>query len=91
MSLSKFDWVIDNIKNKTSGQYIIFPNQKKSLIMEVAGVKLGIIGLTTQETPTSTNIELTDLQFDNYEKIIKEESNKLKKEGVNAIIVLGHL
>ena len=91
MSLSKFDWVIDNIKNKTSGQYITFPNQKKSLIMEVAGVKLGIIGLTTQETPTTTNIDLTDLQFDDYEKIITEESNKLKKEGANAIIVLGHL
>ena len=91
MSLSKFDWVIDNVKNKTSGKYITFPNQKKSLIMEVSGIKLGIIGLITQETPTSTNIKLTDLEFEDYIKIITEESNKLKKEGANAIIVLGHL
>ena len=31
MNLSKFDWIIDNIKNKTSGQYITFPHQKKKV------------------------------------------------------------
>ena len=91
MNLSKFDWIIDNIKNTTTGQYITFPNQRKSMIIEVGGIKLGLIGLTTVETPTSTNIVISDLFFDDYSKIIKEESKKLKKEGANAIIVLGHL
>ena len=91
MNLSNFDWVIDNIKNTTTGQYITFPHQKKSAIINIEGYKLGLIGLTTVETPTSTNIELTDLQFEEYVKIINEESSKLKKEGVNAIIVIGHI
>ena len=91
MSLSKFDWIIDNIKNTTSGKYITFPNQKKSHIIEIEGIKIGLIGLVTAETPTSTNVQIKDLVFENYLKIINEESSKLKKEGANVIIVLGHI
>ena len=91
MNSSEFEWVIDNVRNKTSGKYITFPHQEKSAMFEIEGIKIGIIGLTTVETPTSTNIELTDLEFDDYVKIINEESTKLKKDGAKAIIVLGHL
>ena len=54
-------------------------------------VKLGIIGLTTQETPASSNTKMEDLLFDDYVKIINEESRKLKRQGADAIIVIGHL
>ena len=91
MNMSKFDWIIDNIRNTTSGQYITFPNQKKSTIAEIGGIKLGLIGLTTVETPYTTNVALPDLKFEDYKKIIEEESPKLKKEGADAIIVLGHV
>ena len=91
MKLSQFDWVIDNIKNKTTGEYITFPNQKRTAMLEIEGIKLGIIGLTTVETPSSTVTELTDLQFEDYAKIIQEESIQLKKNGANAIIVIAHL
>ena len=91
MNKSDFDWVVDNIRNRTSGQYLVFPNQKKTKMVEIEGYKIGIIGLTTVDTPTSTNIPLTDLEFKNYYKIINEESNELKNQGANAIIVLGHI
>ena len=91
MSLSNFDWIIDNVKNTTTGQYITFPHQKKSEMIEVEGIKLGLIGLTTVETPSSSNIVINDLLFDDYVKIIREESEQLKKAGANAIIVLGHI
>ena len=91
MNSSKFDWVIDNIKNTTSQDYITFPKQKRTNIIEIEGIKIGIIGLVTVLTPSSTNTEMSDLEFDDYIKIINEESSKLKKSGVNAIIVIGHL
>ena len=61
---------------------------KKSEIIEIEGIKLGLIGLTTVETPSSSNIVINDLLF---EKIIREESDQLKKAGANTILVLGHL
>ena len=91
MNSSEFEWVIDNVQNKTTGKYITFPHQEKSAMIEIEGIKIGIIGLTTVETPTSTITDLTDLEFDDYAKIIDEESTKLKKDGANAIIVIGHL
>ena len=91
MNRSNFDWIIDNVRNTTSGQYITFPHQKKNTIIEIGGIKIGLIGITTVETPTSTNVALPDLKFEEYKKIIEEESKKLKNEGANAIIVLGHV
>ena len=91
MNSSKFNWVLDNIKNTTTGKYITFPNQKRTTIIEIEGIKIGIIGLITVTTPTETNIKLMDLSFEQYLQIINDESEKLKKEGANTIIVLGHL
>ena len=91
MNSSDFDWIIDNVKNTTSKRYITFPNQKKSTIIEVEGIKIGIIGIITVETPSSTKTEIKDLEFEEYVKIINKESQSLKKKGVNAIIVIGHV
>ena len=91
MNMSNFKWIIDNVRNTTSGQYITFPNQQKSTIAEIGGIKLGLIGITTVETPYTTNTALPDLKFEEYKKIIEEESKKLKSEGADAIIVLGHV
>ena len=79
------------MKNTTSKKYITFPNQKRSTIIEVEGIKIGIIGLITVETPSSTKTELKDLEFEEYWKIINREIEYLKKSGVNAIIVIGHV
>ena len=93
MNSSKFDWIIDNIKDINTGKYIVFPHQKKSMIVEVGDlkIKLGIIGLATKETPASTDTHIENLVFEDYVKTINEESKKLKDQGANAIIVLGHI
>ena len=91
MNMSNFEWIIDNVKNTTTGKYMTFPHQNQSKIIEVEGIKIGIIGLATVETPSSTRTEMPDLQFEDYKKIVEDHSAKLKKDGANAIIVLAHL
>ena len=91
MNLSKFNWVLDNVKNTTTNDYINFPNQNKSQIINIEGYKLGIIGLSTIETVFTTSTDLRDLKYEAYERIIKKESIKLKEQGANAIIVLAHI
>ena len=91
MKLSNFDWVIDNIRNKTSNEKVTFPNQKITSLIDIEGYKIGIIGLSTIETLYTTAIDINELEYEDYYKIINEESEKLKEEGANAIIVIGHV
>ena len=91
MSSSQFDWVLDNVKNLTSNNYIFFPNQKKSQIIDIEGYKIGIIGLSTLETSYTTTTDISDLKYEEYERIIKSESMRLKEQGANAVLVLAHI
>ena len=91
MNLSNFDWVIDNIRNITSNNKKIFPNQKITSMINIEGYKIGIIGLSTVETALSTKTDINDLKYEDYVKIINSESEKLRKEGANAIIVIAHV
>ena len=91
MKSSKFDWILDNVKNLTSNNYTSFPNQKKSQIIDIDGYKLGIIGLSTTETAYTTSTNISDLKYEEYERIVKSESIRLKEQGANAVIVLAHI
>ena len=91
INLSNFYWVIDNIRNITTNNHITFPNQKISSMIDIEGYKIGIIGLSTIETPSSTVTDISDLKYEEYANIINMESERLKKEGANAIIVIGHV
>ena len=91
MNLSNFDWVIDNIKNKTSNEYLTFPNQEKTSLIDIEGYKIGIIGLSTDETLYTTITDVNDLVYEEYVNTINTESEKLRKEGANAVIVIAHI
>ena len=91
MNLSKFDWVLDNVKNLTKNDYIFFPNQNKSQIIDIEGYKIGIIGISTIETSFTTTTDISDLKYEEYERVIKIQSMRLKEQGAHAIVVLAHV
>ena len=51
MSLSNFEYIVDNIYNSTSKSNIIFLSQFVTKIFQVGEIKVGIIGLITIKTP----------------------------------------
>jgi len=63
-----------------------------SLIVETAGVRVGIVGLATADTP---NVTLQDnvvgLAFDPVGPALAEEVELLRAAGIEVIVVLGHL
>ncbi|MGG3915715.1 bifunctional metallophosphatase/5'-nucleotidase [Rossellomorea vietnamensis] len=61
-----------------------------SIIQTVKGVKVGIIGLTTEDT-TFLSAPVKEIVFQNAEKKAVEEIAKLQARGVNHIILLSHL
>ena len=62
------------------------------IIKEAGGVKVGIIGLTTTETVTSTHPKnIGDLEFGSYEEALSREVPKMRAEGAELIVVLAHV
>lgn len=61
-------------------------------VVDVAGVQVGIIGLTTLLTPTSTNpANLVGLEFRGYEATLREIAPEVREAGADLLLVVGHL
>ncbi|MCY3977655.1 MAG: 5'-nucleotidase C-terminal domain-containing protein [Chloroflexi bacterium] len=62
-----------------------------SVVLDVGGESIGIIGLTTPET-VILNLPSKDLVFhENLAEITQEQVNSLSAQGIDKIIVLSHL
>ncbi|MCA0147391.1 5'-nucleotidase C-terminal domain-containing protein [Rossellomorea vietnamensis] len=61
-----------------------------SIIQTVKGIKIGIIGLTTEDTAFLSAPD-KKIVFQDAEKKVLEEMTKLEAKGVNHIILLSHL
>lgn len=73
---------------KTSPQDYLSNRIIPSHIIEKGGRKIGIIGLLTQETVVLDNPDISVLP---YTDMVAREMTKLKKQGINIIIVLSHI
>ncbi|SHG99505.1 5'-nucleotidase C-terminal domain-containing protein [Tepidibacter thalassicus] len=102
----EFDWGLDkiqkweeisgipflaaNIYDKNTNKPVTWADPYK--IVDVDGIKVGIIGLTTQETAYKTkpqNVE--SLEFKNPAEIAKKIVPKVKEEGADIVLLLTHI
>jgi 2',3'-cyclic-nucleotide 2'-phosphodiesterase (5'-nucleotidase family) len=60
-------------------------------MFEVGGLKVGVIGLLTVNTPSTTATDLQGLQILEYNKITITESNNLRKNGADLVILQCHV
>ncbi|RYH07935.1 bifunctional UDP-sugar hydrolase/5'-nucleotidase [Tropicimonas sp. IMCC6043] len=72
-----------------SGEPLLKDAIKKSTVIERNGEKIGLIGLTPQDTAELT-IGGRDLTFTDPTQAVQAEVDKLTAEGINKIIVLSH-
>ncbi|MCF6271355.1 MAG: bifunctional metallophosphatase/5'-nucleotidase [Melioribacteraceae bacterium] len=90
MAESSFPFLSANIREKSSGQipeYI-----KPYIIKEVAGIKIGIIGLTTISTSFTTFPEyVKDYNFIDYAEALEEIVPQVKSDGAEILISIGHI
>jgi 2',3'-cyclic-nucleotide 2'-phosphodiesterase (5'-nucleotidase family) len=78
------------------GESNFLPNQESSHIYEFdGGIRIGIIGLATVETPITTSGFTShlfpDYKFLNYTDIVIKESKELRRKGVHAVLILSHV
>jgi 5'-nucleotidase len=86
--LSQFPWLSANID--FSGEQAIAPLVQPFLIREIHGEKVGIIGLTTEDTPSIAR-DTGRAVFQDAFACTRSQVEKLTALGVHRIIVLSHL
>ncbi|HDP98626.1 MAG TPA: bifunctional metallophosphatase/5'-nucleotidase [bacterium] len=90
LSLSQFPYLSANIKTKSTGEIPEFA--EPYLIKQVNDVNVGIIGLTTVTTPTSTfpdNVQ--DYDFIDYAEALEQVVPRVKADGAELIVVAAHI
>ena len=86
-----FDFLAANIIDNKTGKPVEWAKPYK--IIEVDGVKIGLIGVTTPETAYKTTpANVANLTFEDPSISVQKYADKLRNEDkVNAVIVLSHL
>ncbi len=89
---AKFPLLSANILDKQSGGRIKWPNMPASTLVEVAGVKLGIIGASTEATPfTTMPANFLGLAMAPPAGAVADEAKRLREQGAQVIIVTAHI
>lgn len=91
LSSASWEYLAANIVKNSTNKPEFLPQTKVAKLIQVGIVKLGVIGLSTIETPFTTGGDLTDIKFVSYRETILFYSNLLKKQGAHAIILTTHV
>lgn len=100
----EFDWGTDNLKKLISEASfdVLAANLKSTeggnlegtlphVIKEVNGVKVGLIGVTTETTPFETSAGNTEgVEFLNAAASVRRSIPQLKKEGAELVVLISH-
>ena len=88
---AKYPYLGSNIFLKSNGKHPDWENFYPSKLVEVAGVKIGVIGHSTVHTPSTTRYEFVEhLEFRDPIKIVTEEAAQLRAQGAQAVLVTAH-
>ena len=85
-----FSYIVANVKRKGTNNYIFMENQIEEKIFNIGKIKLGVVGLTTLETLSSTSGDLSNVTFVGYKDIIINHAESLRNAGADAVLLLVH-
>lgn len=89
---AKFPFLAANITNRASNTPITWANTMPSTLIDVAGIQVGIIGLSTPSTPLTTRPQnVASLNFLNPQPILIREANRLRDNGAQLVLLVSHM
>jgi len=89
---AKFPIMTSNIFDKVSGALIKWQNMPATTMVEVAGVKIGIIGASTESTPyTTMPANFVGLEMEPAAREITKWAKELRAQGARVIVVTAHM
>ncbi len=91
MKESRYPWLAANIVEKSTGQTPTWPNTHRSRVLKVGNLNVGVIGLSTLETPASTRpTHVAHLQFTPLAAAALKESKELRAAGAQVVVLTAH-
>lgn len=88
---ANYPYLAANVFKKKTGEYPGVRGTKPSHLVRAGKLKIGIIGLTTLDTPTTTRpVYAADLEFRDMAKTAVSEAKKLRDDGADLVVVLTH-
>jgi 2',3'-cyclic-nucleotide 2'-phosphodiesterase (5'-nucleotidase family) len=89
---AKFPFLETDIADAATGAVIAWPNVKRDVIVEVAGIKVGLIGASTQSTPTTTMpANFVGLEMTPAAQGITDAARELRAKGAQVVVVIAHI
>ncbi|MBK9708372.1 MAG: 5'-nucleotidase C-terminal domain-containing protein [Acidobacteria bacterium] len=88
MSESKFVWLGSNVIDRQSGKP--FNNMPPFVIRNIAGIRVGVLGLLTPETETSSKPG-ANIRFVDPIATAKRLARKMREEGAQIVIAVTHM
>ncbi|MDP9192103.1 MAG: bifunctional metallophosphatase/5'-nucleotidase [Acidobacteriota bacterium] len=89
-ALAAYPFLSANMIEKASGQTPAWA--KPSTMVRVGGARIGIIGLSTPDTPAVTMaINVESLSFTDPVAATMAEARRLREQGADAVIVIAHI
>jgi 5'-nucleotidase len=91
MSEAHYPYLAANIRDRNSEEIAPFPNTLPSQIFKVGNLKVGVIGLSTLDTPTTTRaINVQTLTFDELKSSTLREAQLLRNKGAQIVVITAH-
>ena len=88
---ARFPFLAANLIDETTGRPVTWPNVKPSIVVDVAGIRVGIVGLLTSETLASTMPANTrGLTIAPLAATLAAEAARLRRAGATVIVATAH-
>jgi 5'-nucleotidase/UDP-sugar diphosphatase len=89
---AQFSYLSANIVYKKDGKMLDDLGIRSYSLLTAGAVKVGVIGLTTRQTPAITNPNVTgNLKFEDDTNMLRQYVPALKAAGADVIVVTGHM
>ena len=92
ISEAHFPYLAANMRRRSDGLLPRDLGVRSHVLVEVGGLSIAVIGLTTTDTPRVTDPKnVADFEFQPYEPALREAAAAARAEGAKALVVLAHV
>ena len=95
-SIAEFAWLVANVQVLGEGDENTSPwlpeGFQRWTILERHGIRIGVIGVSTQDTPQTTLAShVSNLEFVDVVEAVREVLPEVREAGAEVVVLLGHL